>query len=107
MIIPHSTSGTVSISQRRASDPAIFSHTHCVFHVKLQPAVSRLTAATEMSESVEEKSESNEKTENIEEKTDVKIEVKTEGDPEEIGKVNGVSQDRDEDDKKSTEPSEH
>lgn len=86
--------------------PAIFSHTHCVFHVKLQPAVSRLTAATEMSESVEEKSESNEeKTENIEEKTDVKIEVKTEGDPEEIGKVNGVSQDKDEDVKKSPDPS--
>ena len=97
--------------------PAIFSHTHCVFHVKLQPTVSRLSAAQDKSETPEEKTESLEekteivedKSDSVEEKTEVKIEVKAEGDvpnaTEETGTVNGISQEKnDKDDEKSLEP---
>ena len=45
--------------------PAIFSQTHCVFHVKLQPQVSRLTTERDIAEKAEEKNE-------------LKVEVKTE-----------------------------
>ena len=48
--------------------PAIFSHTHCVFHVKLQPPLSRPhTVLPEENHS-----------ENLNDKNDIKIEIKTE-----------------------------
>jgi len=85
--------------------PAIFSHTHCVFHVKLQPAVSRVPADKNNSENDEER---------IEEKGDVKVEIKTEGGAsisdisndkvEEGNKVNGDINEK-EKDEKPLEPS--
>ena len=53
--------------------PAIFSHTHCVFHVKLQPALSRPHPTLP-----EENNSENPRENNVEVANDIKIEIKTE-----------------------------
>jgi len=58
--------------------PAIFSHTHCVFHVKLQPALSRPHPASPEENNSDNLTDNRENMENMENK-DIKIEIKTEG----------------------------
>merc|ERR1719411_2460829 len=68
--------------------PAIFSHTHCVFHVKLQPGLSRPHPAS----LDENNSENLRNDEEVIVNNDIKIEIKTEGG--ELSKTNTESEDR-------------